>query len=320
MVTIISFGINLGTLLAIWMIIVLALNLHWGYSGLLNFGHFGFVLVGAYTSALVTLSPSQVTFQPIFMGNAPFVVGLIAAAIITALLGLVIGLASLRLGDIYLALVTVALHVALLTFLNAEEGIAGGTEGIQATRPFAGLVGESVAVAGLSFPIWDSIYFGIVLMLLVGVYVFLERLGTSPFGRVLKGIREDDEVIKIFGKKPSKFKIYSFVIGAAIAGVGGALWGHYVTAITPYTFPPTSTFFAWIAMLVGGAGNNRGALVGTAVFFGILNATAFLPSIPGRPGAISAIRLIALGVILIAIMRWAPEGLLSETEGETILQ
>jgi branched-chain amino acid transport system permease protein len=309
----------MATIVGIYGILVLGLNLHWGYTGLLNFGHVGFFMVGAYTSALVTMAPEEATVAVVFAFDQPVIVGLLAAIVLAAFAGFLIALPAIRLGEIALALLTLAFASLVHSLITGEEWLAGGTYGLSnLQQPFSGLLGTGLVLPlpgsapTLFVKLWSVVYLGIVAVLLVGTYVLIERLGDSPFGRVLKGVREDEEVVEIFGKRTSKFKIYSFTIGAGIAGLAGGLWAHYTGAITPTAFLPTVTFTAWVAMILGGSGNNRGVLIGAFVLFGSRTMTYFVPDVPGHPNLIPTLRLVAIGVILIVLMQWKPEGLFSE--------
>ena len=314
-----NFWVDMATIVGIYGILVLGLNLHWGYTGLLNFGHVAFFMIGAYASALVTLAPHEASVSVLFALNQPVIVGVLVAVLLGAVAGFLIAFPAIRLGEIALALLTLAFAALVHSLITGEEWLAGGTYGLSnLQQPFESLVGTQLVMPlpgglpALFVKLWSATYLVVVLVLLAATYVLIERLGSSPFGRVLKGIREDEEVVEVFGKRTSKFKIYSFTIGAGIAGLAGALWTHYTGAITPAAFLPTVTFTAWVAMILGGSGNNRGVLFGVFILFGSRTMTYFVPSIPGHPNLISYLRLLFIGVILIALMHWKPEGLFSE--------
>lgn len=314
-----NFWLDMATIVGIYGILVLGLNLHWGYTGLLNFGHVAFFMIGAYTSALVTLAPQEATVEVAFALDQSVMIGMLAAILLAAIAGFLIAFPAIRLGEIALALLTLAFASLVHSLITGEEWLAGGTYGLSnLQQPFGDLVGTGLVLplpAGLPalyVNLWSVVYLVVVLVLLAGTYIFIERLGNSPFGRVLKGVREDEEVVEVFGKRTSKFKIYSFTIGAGIAGLAGALWAHYTGAITPNAFLPTVTFTAWVAMILGGSGNNRGVLIGAFVLFGSRTMTYFVPDVPGHPNLIATLRLVLIGVILIALMQWKPEGLFSE--------
>jgi branched-chain amino acid transport system permease protein len=314
-----NFWIDMATIVGIYGILVLGLNLHWGYTGLLNFGHVAFFMIGAYASALVTVAPAEASVAVVFALDQPLIVGALVAILLAAAAGFLIAIPAIRLGEIALALLTLAFADLVHSLITGEEWLAGGTYGLSnLPQPFGDLVGTGLVMPlpgglpALYVKLWSVAYLLLVVALLVGTYTIIERLGRSPFGRVLKGIREDEEVVEVFGKRTAKFKIYSFAIGAGIAGLAGALWAHYTGAITPTAFLPTVTFTAWVAMILGGSGNNRGVIIGALVLFGSRTVTYFVPQVPGHPNLIASLRLVFIGVILIALMHWKPEGLFSE--------
>jgi branched-chain amino acid transport system permease protein len=129
----------------------------------------------------------------------------------------------------------------------------------------------------------------------------------------LRGMREDEVATSFLGKPVRKFKMIAFILGGIYMGVAGALFAMFTTAIEPYQFIPTYTFLIWACLIVGGSGNNWGAILGGALIMGLfVQATRFLPSVPGHPQLIPALRYIAVGVLLIVVLRLRPQGLLPE--------
>jgi branched-chain amino acid transport system permease protein len=271
------------------------LNLHWGYTGLFNIGIVGFMAIGIYTMAVVS-KPAATTASGIGGFGAPLWVGMIAGTVVASLFGLVVALPALRLRADYLAIVTIAfseiIRFALLsrTFQSFEVagrtiGLGGGSGLILPFSPLlsfieaTGLGGVHDAVVALFEPliggnadaVVNTLLYGLLVLLFVAVYyVVLRRLGNSPFGRVLKAIREDEDATQALGKDTNRFKTKAFMFGCALMGLGGILWYMQSGAITPNTFRPRLTFFIWIALIIGGAGSNTGSVMGGAVFAAIL--------------------------------------------------
>jgi branched-chain amino acid transport system permease protein len=257
-----SGGLSYGSFFLVFAsafaIIVLGLNLQWGYTGLFNVGVAGFVAVGAYTSALLT--------TPLVAGRVgglelPVVVGWAAAMLTSGLAGLLVGVAALRLRHDYLAITTFGIAVTVqLVALNAQW-LTGGPFGVQfIPRPMQGWLGTGLA--------WNLAYLALVLLLLALVYLALERLVRSPWGRVLRAIREDEEAAASLGKSAFKYRLQSFVMGSMLMGLGGAVYAHFVGYIAPEDFLPILTFQLWAMLIVGGSGNNRGALLGAYLVWG----------------------------------------------------
>jgi ABC-type branched-subunit amino acid transport system permease subunit len=145
------------------------------------------------------------------------------------------------------------------------------------------------------------------------VYLFLEHLYRSPFGRALRATREDETAAAAFGRNVYLMKLQGYIIGGVIAGLGGSLLSHFLTAFNPYAWDTAEVFLLYAALFVGGVGNQRGVLLGTLFVAVIIQeATRYLPSIPGHAEAESAIRFILIGVLIIGVLKWRPQGLLPE--------
>ncbi len=346
----------------------LGLNLQWGFTGLINFGHIAFMTLGAYTTVLLSLK------------GVPLLFSTIAGAIVAALLGLVIGFATLRLREDYLGIVTIGTGELIRLVINNQELPIGktwvsGAFGVQSyviplnTTPSLFLRLLMIGVLTLLtiitvFCLWRwvktaqksrsnrnnqelfsrlivgiilgvlllTIYFAgvmglynynpkaglMLLALLVLAFVFwrLEFLVKSPWGRILKAIREDEEIPKALGKNVFRYKLQSLMLGGAIAGIAGALFAWQLSAIYPDNFQPQLTFDAWIMVILGGSGNNIGTILGAVIYFAYDALTReFLPKIvPLDVERIGAFRIMFIGLILMVLMIWRPQGLLGKKE------
>jgi len=243
-------------------IIVLGLNLQWGYTGLFNVGVAGFVAVGAYTSAILTTPEAA---DRIGGFGWPVAAGWLAAMCASGLAGLLIGTVALRLRDDYLAITTFGVAVTIQLVATNAQRLTGGPFGVQfIPKPLQGWLGTGLP--------WTLGYLALTLALLAVVYVALERLVRSPWGRVLRAIREDEAAAASLGKRAFAFRLQSFVIGSALMGLAGAVYAHFVGYIAPEDFLPILTFQLWAMLIVGGSGNNRGALLGAFVVWGFWTA------------------------------------------------
>ena len=373
---------NLTFYIGVFGMMALALNLHWGYTGLFNIGIVGFMGIGIYVTALVSKPPVGDGAAQVGGFGLPLFVGVIAGVGTAALIGLLVALPALRLRADYLAIVTVAfseivrftmmsrtfqtftvpdtIDLWVITLNPAADtvGLGGGgglilnyTNPLEALlrilflwEPYLGFVGfvEANIISNNPKPVLDSLLYGIVLLVGVGLfYLLLSRTGKSPFGRVLKAIREDEDVANALGKDTDRFKLTAFVLGAALMGLGGILWYSGRGSITPPSFRPNITFFIWIALIIGGAGSNTGSFLGGAIFAGVLyegpryfknlvqaafelgdaprnfgEAMAGFASLDPMPfilytlDSVSQLRLVIMGVVLIWLMHNRPEGLL----------
>ena len=286
-------------------IIVLGLNLQWGFTGLFNVGVAGFVALGAYTSALLT--------TPHIAGRLgglgwPVAAGWLAAMGLTGLAGLVVGAVALRLRHDYLAITTFGIAVTIQLVANNATALTGGPFGVQfIPKPFQTWLGTGLP--------WTLAYLAMSLTLLALVYLALERLVRSPWGRVLRAIREDEAAAASLGKRPFVFRLQSFVIGSMLMGLGGAVYAHFVGFIAPEDFLPILTFQLWAMLIVGGSGNNRGAVIGAFVVWSFWAAAGSLLRdwVPQAEQArAAALQVVLIGVLIAVMLVLRPRGLLGE--------
>jgi branched-chain amino acid transport system permease protein len=306
---VVSFLLSMTTLALIYALLALGLNIHYGYTGLLNFGHVAFFAAGAYTAAIVTIPPPAAV-----EGGADYAVGLGvpmpfgmvvslgAGALVGGLLAALIGLTSVRLGNHYLAIATFALAGIFEEFIRNEAWLTRGVKGLNnVPKP-----GRSALGADL----WGLVYMVFAAALVVTTYLVIERLMGAPFGRLLKGIREDEGAARMLGKSTSGIKLKSFAIGGAIAGLAGSVYAHYIGSVVAGQFIPLVTFLVWVAVLLGGLASNRGVILGAFVLIAFREATRFLPQIQGYPTLVPSLRFAVIGLLLVLVIRFKPEGLL----------
>ena len=302
LVSYLSFFLTLALILGV---AVLGLNLQWGSAGLFNVGIAGFVLVGAYVSALLTAAPST---QHIGGFGLPIPVGWLAAMAVSGLAALVVGVATLRLRADYLAITTFGAAASLqLVALNAER-LTGGPFGIALIpRPF-----ERLAAHALPFGLAN---FALAAAVTAACFVALERLVRSPWGRVLRALREDEAAAASLGKSPAWFRMQAFVLGAALMGLAGAMQAQFFGFIAPENYLPGLTFQSGVMRVSGGSGNNYGAVLGAVVVWGLwsLSGTALAAVLPPDWQARGAsLRVAGIGVVLAVVLLLRPRGLLGE--------
>jgi ABC-type branched-subunit amino acid transport system permease subunit len=396
-VVFLDFGLNgvvntlrrITFLSAVYAMLVLALNLHWGYTGLFNIGVAGFMAVGVYTLSMLSGPASGPGL------GLPLIVGVVGGVIAAALVGLIAALPALRLEADYLAIVTVALsEIIRLTYTSTvfQEQIpafrlggvtllpsipvgTGGGRGIQTptspvraiyyenpTNTAEGLtpIGQYIfdlasilafpgieSGGGITPPVVIGLTYAVALVVfLAGFYWLLIRVGNSPFGRVLKAIREDELVANSLGKDTEMFKIKTFMLGCALMGLAGILWRGSTGFTQPGDYRPIQTFYVFLALIIGGAGSNTGSVIGGIVFASLLfqgppllarivpnvlrdfgyqiaqTPSTFLeavgpifaanigPFIAYSLRNISTLRFIFLGALIIYLMQNRPDGLL----------
>jgi branched-chain amino acid transport system permease protein len=303
-------------LAAIYAVFALGLNIHWGATGLLNLGIAGFFALGSYTSALLSMpAPDPAQFEDFtFGGNLPallgplnlgvdlwFLVSLAGAAAVSALVAVAVGYVTLRLRDDYLAITTLGIaEVTRLVFLN-EKWLGNGSRGLYRIPKF---LGDWVDPQN-----YDLLYVAVVVLVLVVLFLLAESALKSPWGRVLRAIREDETTAAASGKNVFRFKLQAFILGAAIMGIGGALYTYGVRFIDPFTFDPLlATFVIWVMLMIGGTGNNLGAILGAFVVWGIWSGTHTLPGFLGNPN----LRFFLVGALMVLVLLFRPGGILGE--------
>jgi branched-chain amino acid transport system permease protein len=300
-----SYLVFFACVVLVFGVLTLALNLQWGFTGLFNAGVAGFYAIGAYTHAILTAAP-----QAAYAGNfgLPWPVGVLGAMAATALAGVLIGLVTIRLRGDYLAIATfgVAVSIQLVT-LNWER-LTGGSQGLtRIGRPFA-----SSFETPFGFSLW---FLGLMIVVTAAVYWALERVLRSPWGRVLKAIREDETAAVALGKSARRFRLEAFVLGSTLMGLAGALYVSFIGFVSPFDFLPIVTFQVWAMLIVGGSGNNRGALLGALVVWAIwagsgVAVTKLVPPSHAAQGA--AIQVILIGGLLMLVLLFRPRGLIGE--------
>ena len=286
-------------------IVVLGLNLQWGFTGLFNAGVVGFYAIGGYTHAILTAQPLAG-----HMGNFGWhwSLGLAGAMVVTAAAAWAIGALTIRLRGDYLAITSfgIAITIQLVT-LNWQE-LTGGPNGLtRLGRPLASWFETPAA--------FNFAYLVMLACITALVYWALERMLRSPWGRVLRAIREDEIAAVALGKSARRFRLEAFVIGSTLMGLAGALYVGFIGFVSPFDFLPILTFQAWAMLIVGGSGNNRGALLGALVVWSIwtlagIVVTKFVPPAHAAQGA--AVQVILIGAALVAVLLWRPRGLIGE--------
>ena len=303
-----SYGSFFLVFASAFAIIVLGLNLQWGFTGLFNVGVAGFVALGAYTSALLT---TPYTAGRLGGLGWPVAAGWFGAMGVTGLAGLVVGAVALRLRHDYLAITTFGIAVTIQLVANNATALTGGPFGVQfIPKPFQSWLGTGLP--------WTLAYLALSLTLLAIVYLALERLVRSPWGRVLRAIREDEAAAASLGKRPFLFRLQSFVIGSMLMGLGGAVYAHFVGFIAPEDFLPILTFQLWAMLIVGGSGNNRGAVLGAFVVWTFWAAAGNLLRgwVPQAEQArAAALQVVLIGVLIACMLVLRPRGLLGEEVG-----
>jgi len=331
--------------------LVLALNLHWGYTGLFNIGVAGFMAIGTYVTAILSAPPE---LSPGAGLGLPIPIAVLGGMLAAAIAGVLTALPALKMRADYLAIVTVALseiiRLSIKSQTLAEVSVAGVTVGTGGGRgisypapsdaaswlielvPGGTLLYPAGAAVGIARPVVTGLVYMLILVAFTAAfYWLLVQIGQSPFGRVLKAIREDELVASALGKDTRIFKLKVFAVGCALMGLGGYLWLGRSGFVNDLSFRPDITFFVFVALIIGGAGSNTGSVLGGIIFSGVLfylpqfisqnfvraarAPDTFVEALSGDLAGylvanISALRFVAIGVLLVWLMQRRPEGIL----------
>jgi neutral amino acid transport system permease protein len=366
-----NYIVSLTLFAATYAIFSLGLNLQWGYTGLINFGHVAFLTIGAYTTVLLTTVVTPILPVFAFSSNLYLFLAALVGGGLAALLGLLIGLSTLRLREDYLGIVTIGISELIRLIAQNEGWLTKGSFGVQGYLvPMAFSDSQPTYFTKILYIVLLTIIFGltswslwkwwqrepqrwwqallaigsilvvyiagatslyqydsraglmlIALATLAIIYVGLEKLVVSPWGRVLKAIREDEEVPKALGKNVFWYKLQALMLGGGIAGIAGAFYAWQITSVYPTNFEPLMTFNAWTIVMLGGAGNNVGVILGAVIFWTYdtvtrldwINETLHLSS-----DKMGALRIMVIGLILMVIMMWRPQGFLGNRNELTL--
>jgi branched-chain amino acid transport system permease protein len=309
----------LGPTAVIYCLAAIGLNVHFGYAGLLNFGQAAFMMVAGYT---------MVSFATIFDWSLwlGFLLGIVA----TIVLALVLGVPTLRLRADYLAIVTIAAaEVVRQTWAAAkfsdhfggQDGMTGFIGPFRELNPFSGRIGIEGVVTWSDHDFFVMTIGWIVVALSCLVVWFLMR---SPWGRVLKSIREDEDAVRSLGKNVYAYKMQALMIGGMFGALAGVFTALRSASIGPSFFATDVTFFAWTVLLIGGAARVLGPVVGAVIFWflisvlGIFFSQATSGADPLIPASImtstqaSLMRFIFLGLGLMLLMIFRPQGIFGD--------
>ncbi|ASJ70706.1 branched-chain amino acid ABC transporter permease [Granulosicoccus antarcticus] len=308
MIGIISYLAFFLTIALILAITVLGLNLQWGFTGLFNGGIVAFFGAGAYGMMLLG-GPERIDGLGGF--GLPYPVALSGGIALSGILAVLVGLATTRLRHDYLAIATFGVAIAMESVVRNASYLTGGATGLRGfERPFESLVDGALQ--------YNLLFLAFVVICLIIVYVFLETLVRSPFGRLLRAVRENERAARSLGKSPPVIRLTAFVIGSMIMGLSGALYATFYAFISPQDLAPILTFQIWAMLIVGGSGNNRGALLGTLVVWGGWVGSGWLLTAVAPTHLqlyTGSIQYILIGSIIVLTLLWRPRGLLPEKLG-----
>jgi branched-chain amino acid transport system permease protein len=292
--------------IAIFITLAVSYNLVNGVCGLLHLGPNGFIAIGAYTSALLSMTPAEKELNfilghliwPISVLHVPFFVALVAAGTVAALFAFIISFPVLRVRGDYLAIVTLGFGEVVRVLCNAGQSVTNGPLGLKGLYPYTNLW-WSWGVAALAV-------------------IVIQRLIGSNYGLAMKAIREDETAAMAMGVNPSRRLMLAFMVSAFFSGVAGGLLAHLITTISPGVFTFVLTFNLLIMIVVGGLGSTPGAIIGAVLFTWGGEALRIVEqpmdigifTIPGIPG----MRMVIFSLVLMLVILFARNGIMGRGE------
>lgn len=276
-------------LIGIYTILAVSLNLLVGFTGILSIAHAAFYGIGAYVAALMALRL-----------ETPFLLNIFLAMAAAGVFGAIVGIPSLRLKDDYFVIATFAFQIIIFSILNNLVDFTGGPLGLPGI-PQPNIFGYEIS---------SHIEFLILVIILAGfTYWIANRVVQSPFGRLLKAIREDEVFTQAAGRNVASAKVKVFIISASLASISGVIYATYITYIDPTSFTVMESIFIISIVIIGGAGNLKGSILGAAFLVALPELLRFV----GLPNSIAAnVRQILYGALLVIMMMWRPQGFLGE--------
>ncbi|EFG86834.1 amino acid or sugar ABC transport system, permease protein [Clostridium carboxidivorans P7] len=275
-----SYFINILVVAGIYVILTLGLNLTTGFAGQVSLGHAAFYAIGAYTAAILS-----VKFGCSIWITLPI------SALVTWIIGAILGLPSLRVKEDFLAVVTMGLGL-IIQSLMLNLKITGGPMGIGNIKP--------VSILGHNFSMFN--FFILELVIIVILTFTMNRMVNSRFGRALIAIREDETVADTLGINTTKYKVLAFAIGAMYAGIAGTLFAHYFTYVSPDSFGFTESSIILSMVVIGGLGSIKGSIIGAVI----------LSIAPELLRGLKDYRILIYGLLMVIMMRYRPQGLFGE--------
>lgn len=280
---------HIGIIIGLFSILSLSLNIVVGYAGIMSLSHAAFYGIGAYVASLMSLHM-----------HTPFVINLACAMLISGIFGAILALTSIRLKGDYFVIATYAFQIIIFNIINNMVGFTGGPLGLP------GIPKPSV----LGYVLKTNIsYLALTVVLVIFTYWFINKIVKSPFGRLLKTIREDELFAQASGRNVISTKIILFSVSASLAAISGVIYATYISYIDPTSFTILESIFIISIIIIGGAGNLKGSIVGAFVLVALPEALRFV----GMPNSIAAnVRQIIYGGILVVFMFLRPKGIVGE--------
>lgn len=302
MPSLVVFLVGVLTLAAIYASLAMVLNLVAGWAGMWDLGVAGLVAVAGYT--YIILTQTKVDTGLLLTPGWPMAVGIVAAVAVTALAALMIALPSIRLRGEYFLITTLAFAEVIHQLVISESKLTRGSTGFSSIdRPFRELVPAAD---------YRWLLLGLSVAVALAIYLLMNRLAKTPFVRLLRASRDNEAVARSLGKNVVRYRIITYVFAGALIGVITPLYLWHVRSVVPSLFVSELTFVVWTALVIGGIASRRGPVIGATLLIVCTELLTFLQGSAEYAQMLAATRPIILGLLLILVLRFRPEGLASE--------
>ncbi len=298
------YWVSVVTEAGIFAILALGLDMVWGWCGDFDLAFYGYLALGSYMTMVLTIGKPVPPTQYILGLSLPYPLAVVLADIAVVAFAAIIGAVTLRnLREIYFAVTTLSAVSALYLFVQVYTPLFDGYNGL------FGLVNPGQAALNLTYNGYRTFFMAVVLGLLGLAYLLVQRVSGSPFGRMLRAVRDDEQAARAYGRGIFFAKYRAYLFGAALAGLAGGLLAVFISAFNTSAWAPQELLLIYAAILVGGRGNPRGVIIGVfVVYVAFVELTRFLPF-----G--DAMRQILIGLLIILMLRFRPEGIFAERPG-----
>jgi len=305
------YWVSIITEAAIFAILALGLDVVWGWCGDFDLAFYGYLALGSYMTFVLSIGKPVAPVKYIIGWHLPVPLAMVLAVIVVVGLAAIIGAIALRnLRDIYFAVTTLGAVYALYLIVENYTPLFDGYNGVY------GLINPGQTALRLTYNGYRVVLLFVVLVILFLAYLLVQRLSRSPFGRMLRAVREDERAAAAYGRTVFTAKYRAYLFGAALAGLTGGLFAIFISAFNPSAWTPQELLVIYAAILVGGRGNPRGVIVGVfVVYIGFVELTRFLPSPASRPEFGPAMRQVLIGLLIILMLKFRPEGIFRERPG-----
>ncbi|MGH3293392.1 MAG: branched-chain amino acid ABC transporter permease [Trebonia sp.] len=305
------YWVSVLTEAAIFAIIALGLDMVWGWCGDFDLAFYGYLALGSYGTFVFAIGRPTPPVEYIIGWRLPYPLAVLLAIVVVVAVAAVIGAIALRnLRDIYFAVTTLSAVSALYLVVQNYTPLFNGFNGVY------GLINPGQTLLNLTYNGYRIVFFIVVLVILFLVYLLVQRLSRSPFGRMLRAVREDERAAAAYGRQVFWVKYRAYLTGAALAGLAGGLLAVFISAFNPSAWTPIELLLLYASILVGGRGNPRGVILGVfVVYVGFIELTRYLPAPASRPDFSPAMRQVLIGLLVVLMLKFRPEGIFAERPG-----